>query len=61
MVSTPNPKSHPKGKMTNLKKPPPNSEQPTMSLENTTRTTRQNYETFNGSKGDEKGMLRNTI
>jgi hypothetical protein len=47
--------------MTNLKKPPPNSEQPTMSSENTARTTRQNYNTFNGTKGDEKGMLRNTI
>jgi hypothetical protein len=80
METTPNPKSpHPKGKTTNLKKPPPKpppiSEKPTLSQENTTRTTmsqentarttRQNsnmvYKTFDGTAGDEKGMLRNTI
>jgi predicted RNase H-like nuclease (RuvC/YqgF family) len=79
MVTTPNPKSQPKGKTTNLKKPPPkpppNSEKPPLSQENTTRTTmsqenmthttRQNsntvYKTFDGTAGDEKGMLRNAI
>jgi transcriptional regulator of NAD metabolism len=82
MVITPNPKSHPKGKTTNLKKPPPkpppNSEKPALSQENTTRTTMsqantanttritgQNsntvFKTFNGTAGDETGMLRNAI
>jgi transcriptional regulator of NAD metabolism len=42
MVTIPNPKSHPKGKTTNLKKPPPkpppNSEKPLLSQESTTQT-----------------------
>ena len=69
MVTTPNPKSHPKGKTTNLKKPPPkpppNTDNLTMSQGSTTRTTRQNsktvYKTFNGTAREEKGMLRNAI